>query len=232
MRGLLATVVVVWILAVTTLILVGVITGPTGILSMVVALVGGPAAAYLWKQRRSKKRSGSHKVKILAAIGVLGLLALAVYSWSQADANTRFGVLVGAGTIIAGVLAHQQTKKREIAARMFAEKRKAWVSFLDLFFQMAKARSGSLSQNDLQQQMLAFKKDLIVWAGPELLQAWNSLDTRLAGGTRGIDPEQMMVELDQILGLIRKDLGHSDTLLEPGALVQVMLKKEKDKDQR
>ena len=157
---------------------------------------------------------------LLGALVLLGASALVVYSWLKADANTRFGVIGVVGTLVSAVLVHKQTKKREADARMFAEKRKAYVGFLDLFFDMSGRVGDKPTDEQLRERMLEFKKALLVWGDTDAFALWRSLE---GGVGNSKNPREVLLHLDKILRLMRKELGHDDSLLPEGELAASIL---------
>ena len=161
-------------------------------------------------------------VGILFLVAALCIVAVLVWSLLRADANTRSGVIGFIGVIAVALYTHYQTKKREISARHFSDKREGYVKFVDLFFdltQSAKTNS-KMPQKELVEKLLRFKKALIIWGGPEILGLWNSFE---ANANDKQSPDEMMRVFEDILRAIRRDLGHDDSALPHGSLVALIL---------
>ena len=156
---------------------------------------------------------------IVAAISIVGVL---VWSLRGADANTRSGVIGFIGMISVALFTHYQTKKREISARHFSDKREGYIKFVDLFFDLTQSAKANdrMPQKDLVEKLLPFKKALIIWGGPEILGLWNSFEAKANDKQ---SPEEMMRMLEDILRAIRSDLGHDDSALPYGSLVALIL---------
>lgn len=168
------------------------------------------------------------KGKSRATLGIFviifALLLIGLFGWSliEADANTRSSVIGLIGMIAVGIAAHYQTKKREIAARHFSEKRKGYMTFIDLFFGITQAQKTKkhLSDKQLVQKFLPFKKALLIWGGGKIIDLWNSFEIKAISGQ---SPEEAMSMMEDILRAIRSDLGHDDSALQPGSLVALIL---------
>ena len=162
-------------------------------------------------------------IGVILVLGIVGFL-LWIFAWSllEADANIKSGVIGLVSVIIVALVTHYQTKKREISARHFSAKREGYMKFIDLFFDMARSvkNNRSTSEKEMIQQMMQFKKALIVWGGQEIIEAWNSFEANVQDGQ---STEKMMWTLENILKAIRKDLGHDDSTLPSGSLIALLL---------
>lgn len=140
----------------------------------------------------------------------------------EADANIRASVLGFIGAIAVASFTHYQTKKREISARHFTDKRKGYMEFIDLFFEQIQLgkKNQNVSQKKMVDKMALFKKSLVVWGGPEIIEVWNSFELK---STEQRSDKEMMQVFEDILRAIRKDLGHNDATLPNGNLTALIL---------
>ena len=113
-------------------------------------------------------------------------------------------------TISVAAYAHYATKTREIEARHFQDKRKAYMGFVDLFYDLAK--EPAISEDELMTRMLQMKKSILIWASPGMVEAWNAFEDGLAAGDPAVFPDI----LDDILRAVRKELGHDDSSSRAG----------------
>ncbi len=160
--------------------------------------------------------------RIAVWVAAIFLLWLFVRSFLESDANTRSSIIGLIVMFISGLITHYQTKKREISARHFSDKREAYTKFIDFFFevvQLVKTKK-QMEDEELIEKSMLIKKDLIVWGGPEIVELWNSFDTKAKDGS---SLEEKMRMLEDILRAIRKDLGHDDSTLPHGSLVALLL---------
>lgn len=167
----------------------------------------------------------------IVAATVLVLIAVAVglvVSLWNTDPNVRSALVAAIGMFAVALLTHRHIKKREIDARHFVDKREAYMKFMDLFFDMMKGQRLKKPTKDsrLVEDLATIKKYLMVWAGAEMLDAWELFEAQAQDATSSPDPKKALMSLDSLLRAIRKDLGHNDTLLDPGALVSMILKSE------
>lgn len=156
----------------------------------------------------------------LAAIGWLGWVFFD--NVREAEPSIKAGLIGFLSVISVAVFAHYQTKNREINARLFAEKRDGYMHMIDLIFELVRSQKtgGVVSEEILVEKMMDFKKALIIWGGPNVIEAWNGFEMKSADG---LSAETVMVEMEKILRSIRKDLGHNDSLLKFGNLSGLLL---------
>ena len=167
--------------------------------------------------------------KILRFVVAIALLAFAGWlGWlfidnvHQADASIKAGLIGLFGMLSAALVTHYQTKKREINARHFADKREGYMHMIDLLFDliMSVKKGEELSEEVMLKKIMPFKKALIVWGGPQIIEAWNQFEMK---SDNGLSPKEMIQEMEKILRAIRKDLGHDDSMLKFGSLWGLML---------
>ena len=162
---------------------------------------------------------------------VLAILMVAVFGWllwvflaniSEADASVKAALIGFSGVILAAVAAHHQTKKREINARLFADKREGYSHVIDLIFDLLRAtkKKQELSSEELLEKMLLFKKALIIWGGPKAITAWNEFEM---GSGRAESDKETFQRMEKILRAIREDLGHDDMTLAAGSLLALLI---------
>ena len=175
-------------------------------------------------------------------IAIFAIIGLFVWSLIEADANTRSAIIAATGIIIAALIANNQTKKREIAAHHFSDKRNGYMNYVDIFTDLGRSNiegkeldsSGRMfdAQSDdqksytLEDRVLEFKKTLLIWGSAELIETWNSVMNKIDTVDSNEDRLQM---LDDILRAIRKDLGHNDFGLQRGKIVSLLIKREENK---
>ncbi len=159
----------------------------------------------------------------LAIVGfVVWLLWVFVVNINAADPSVKAGLIGLLGVFSAALVTNYQTKKREISARHFGEKRESYLHIIDLIFDITKATKTNLSlpDDELVQKVMLFKKALIVWGNSDIIEAWNNFEII---SEDDVTPEKMLQEMEKILKLIRKDLGHDDSNMKFGSLWGLML---------
>lgn len=165
-------------------------------------------------------------VRIAVAIALFcfggWLIWLFIINVQSSDSNIKAGLIGLFGMLTAALITHYQTKKREINARHFGDKRTGYMHMIDLLFDLiiAVKKGEELSEDKLLDKIMPFKKALIVWGSPQVIDAWNHFELE---SESGLAPEQMLREMESILRAIRKDLGHDDSTLKFGSLWALML---------
>ena len=85
-----------------------------------------------------------------------------VNSLEKADASIKAGLIGMLGMLSGALVVHYLTKKREIDARHFADKRAGYMILIDLIFELLfSIKNGQkLSEKSMQENMIKFKKSL------------------------------------------------------------------------
>lgn len=176
-----------------------------------------------------------------ALIVVFAIIGLFIWSLTEADANTRSAIIAAIGLIVTVLIANSQTKKREIAAHHFSDKRNGYMNYVDIFIDLGRSeiegkkcdsseRISDAPGNDqkshiLEDRVLEFKKTLLIWGSTELIETWNVVMNKIDTVDSNEDRLDM---LDDVLRAIRKDLGHNDFGLQRGKLVSLLIKREEN----
>lgn len=161
-------------------------------------------------------------------IGILGLLAwFSIYAYSyielfvtdlaKADANVKIAVIGVLASVLLAVYSNSRTKKREIASRQFTLKSATYLKIIEILVRLlreVKSEKEMLTE-DLVGELMEFKKELLIWGSPKVIEAWNSYELM---ADENPDYKKISVQMEKILREIRKDLGHSDWLLRHGSL--------------
>lgn len=171
----------------------------------------------------------SNVLKILGYVAVLILVGVGAWLlWvfvtniDSADPSVKAGLIGLLGMFLVALITHYQTKRREIDARHFADKREGYTEFIDLLFDfiVASKNKKELTEKEMLSKIIPFKKTLLIWGGPNTIKAWNQFEIK---SSDKLAPEKALEEMEKILREIRKDLGHDDSELESGNLSGLFL---------
>ena len=161
--------------------------------------------------------------KILAffIITLIGLLIWLFYGYFvSSDANVKAS-LIGLGTVIvAAIITHTYSKKREIQARHFSEKSKAYEPIFNLIFDSIRmTKEGKeFTEDQMISKSLEIKKSLMIWGGQDVLQAWIKYEKEANNKHK-----TAIQNIDKVIRKIRKDIGHDDSLLKSGELLKLLV---------
>ena len=169
------------------------------------------------------------KTILTTTLAIAALLPIGWLIWyfisiiQQANPNVKAGLVGVLGLILAALLAHHYTKRRETIARHFSDKRQGYMNIINILFDIiSSTKSGKkLSEKQLADKMMTFKKALIVWGGPEVIETWNKFEITSSSGN--LEANEMIIQMEKILRAIRKDLGHDDRSLKFGSLWGLIL---------
>ena len=135
--------------------------------------------------------------------------------------QTRLAILTAAVSV--GTLVYTQNKntKREIESRQFSKKSEAYEEIISSIASLTNAvrREEEVDQAQLTEQIASIIPKMVIWAGPDVLQAWERLST--PGG----DSQQAVIAAAELIGALRRELGHAnDSKLGRLGALGVMLK--------
>jgi hypothetical protein len=173
--------------------------------------------------RLDARRPATAIAAILLALIVGGF----VYLIGASSNEVRLAALTAAVSV--GSLLYTQNKisRREIVARQFAQKAKAYERIFSTIGELLKATKGwakEADETELAKQLFDIQTELMVWAGPDVLKAWNDLKN-MGPGTQAFAP------VEKLLRALRAELGHTqDDQLGPSGLMKIYLRRE-DHDQ-
>ncbi len=184
-------------------------------------------------------------ISIAIAIAIIYLLIWFIYAnWAEFEPNTIATVFTGLVVIIG----YYQTKKREIEARHFTKKRKAYTDFITILSEVLKAeqRDTPITPEELLQAMYNFRREMIIWGGTDTINAFDNYisvseaeaeaeavavaeaeaeavaEAELNTETKP-EPLATLIAMDNLLRAMRKELGHNDRTLDKGAVVGMFL---------
>ncbi len=140
----------------------------------------------------------------------------------DADPGITAAIIGFIGAFVLGVWTHRVTKMREINVRQFLDKKKAYMTFVDVIFDLVKAirNKTDMPQKELIDRMFSFKKELLVWGDQDVIMAMENYE-KLAAKKPSVS--ELLLIVDDLLRAIRRDLGHNDNKLERGKLVSMLI---------
>lgn len=158
----------------------------------------------------------------MAALTCMTVLWIFTTNLIEAEPNLKVGLLGLFGALAVGLFTHYQTRKREINARHFAEKRTAYRQMVGLLFDMILAAKigKKITDREMMTTILEFKKGLLIWGDAALIEVWNQYEIDSANKPEG---DEVVKRMERVLLAIRKDLGHDDKFLRPGNLAGLLI---------
>ena len=137
-------------------------------------------------------------------------------------------IIVACCGIVAVMLTHYWTNKREVRASHRLRQSEVYKDFVEntIVKLMQEAHDEQIQQqtiNDLQHYIIHFVGTLIIWGSSSVIHAYRHFQKSV-----GYDPEMLISSLEDLLKEIRKDLGHKDKDLKQYDLYNLFLKGELD----
>lgn len=173
------------------------------------------------------KMSKAYLLRFLTRCALV--VTLAVMGWyfvatvQEADPNFKAGIVGAVAVFVVAILTNFLTRKREIDARHFSEKREAYGKIVSLVVEIQShdESEGTKLTKALLAKMIDFKKELMIWGSPEVIQSWLNLEAESKKDNK--DATRIARVMEQILRAIRKDLGHDDRWLKQGSLLRLIV---------
>jgi hypothetical protein len=163
-------------------------------------------------------RDRTSAASVIAGLILITALTGFIYLLASSSKEVILAVLTAAVSVSSLLYTQNKISKREVAARQFAQKAKAYESIISTMGNLFKATKGWVAETDeqtLAEQLFDIQSELLVWAGPDVLKAWVDLK---AGGT---GPQTFLV-FEKLLRALRAELGHvHDDKLGPLGLMKV-----------
>ena len=169
--------------------------------------------------------------------GILTGLGYVLYVDMQSKVpNTTLwvGVLTTFGVVLTAVVTQIFTKqreldarssehKREIEARLFDYKRATYEEALGIYANMLAQNKGRTKPPPVTKQqieaLMRVKTKVLLWGDREMVRWWDSF-----GDTdENVDPRKLLMDVDQLISMMREELGVDNSGIEPGELFSVYL---------
>ncbi len=126
-------------------------------------------------------------------------------------------VLVATLTVVVGKYFE---RKKELDALHREKKTEAYDDFLKKFFEFYFSGGSDVDKQDLVPFFRDFSRQLVLWAGPEVIEAFLAWKDHLAKGTP--DAKSIFLTEDFLLA-IRKDLRHTNRRIRRGLFARMFL---------
>ena len=156
-------------------------------------------------------------------------IGLIIIEWLFSLDKKISGAIVASFIGLVSVLITQwSSKTRELSESHRPAKIEVYTTFFDIIegFLTEERDSKDIPDiedlsEDLKNNFMKLNRGLIVWASPNVIQAWLNY-RKIASGTP--TSKEIILSVDGILKEIRKDLGNSNFRLNAGDLVKIYLK--------
>jgi hypothetical protein len=179
---------------------------------------------------KKMRRAVGGVVSVLVVVGPVGLLTwLAWASWnaiSRVDPAIAAALITAATTVIGATLTvtigRYLERKRELEAINRDKKMPIYARFLtDLFTQLQGSEEEKASTDDYVVLLRKWHQDLLLWGGPDVINAYLAWKDVLRRGEPSADS---MFKMDALIFAIRKELGNSNFRLARGVYAHITLR--------
>lgn len=167
----------------------------------------------------------------LALVVLGGIIALAIYAVaaffayvSAVPKELGAALVAGATTILVATITvmvgRYFERKKELDALYRDKKTEVYDEFLKVFFEVWFS-GGETAEGDLVKLFRDFSVKLVLWSGPEVIEAFTRWKERMAQG--GANAEGIF-ETEAFLNAIRADLRHSNKGVRRGWFARMFLR--------
>ncbi len=151
-------------------------------------------------------RSPAKILGVAAALAILAGLAYFLYLLLTTSDQTRLAVLTAAVSVGTLIYTQNLNSRREIAGRQFAKKAEAYEEIISEIASLMRSsrREEDVDQDALLERLETIIPKMMIWAGPEVLKAWQKL------ASPSDSPMGPIFAGGELITALRKELGHSD----------------------
>ena len=176
-----------------------------------------------------------HPLALPVSLVVVAVLGLGVYWFISAlieklnAVNSDLGKAIIAGavtlsvalvSVVVGKVWEQRLKlQQDVREKKVPVYEKQIETFFSVLF-APKEGENKVSEEELKKAFQGFTEKLIIWGGPEVIQAWSAFRLHAWQNSKA---EQGFLKLEAFLKAIRKDLGNSNGSLAAGDLVKLFI---------
>lgn len=152
---------------------------------------------------------------------------------AKINSDTAVAIIAASASLLISVITVLITKhyerKQEILKELSLKKIPIYQNLIGFFFRIILGeKSGQMppSEKEIIEFMSKMTEELISWSSDEVLIAFSSFRTNLIqlnDETNKGDPLAIMYEYEQLLQIIRKDLGHANQNFKRGTILKLFL---------
>jgi phosphodiesterase/alkaline phosphatase D-like protein len=164
-------------------------------------------------------------VSFAFALLIVGGAVYFGYLLITANNQTRLAVLTAVVTVGTLVYTQNLTSRREITSRQFAKKSEAYEEVMRTIGSLMNSnrKNQQINEDELVDQLSAILPKLMVWVGPQVLNAWKLMATPTDEPMGGIKAGSALI------AALRSELGHKDdSSLGPFGALSAMMKHDED----
>lgn len=185
-----------------------------------------------WIRRRNWRNIGTTILGLIIILGGVGILVwLAWKLFTTASSDIVAAVITASFTLISGVLIVVYSRRQESKQEIEQEHRKQKIPIYDdfLLFYLGRLlgsrREGGkpLTEREMYKFRLEFTRRLMLWGSDEVVRKYSAMTKVIEGeedASRGL---KTLVYFEQLLYLIRADLGHKNEGLDSGDLLRLFV---------
>ncbi|MDP3300482.1 MAG: hypothetical protein Q8S36_00765 [Sulfuricurvum sp.] len=160
---------------------------------------------------------------------IIKVIQIVIDTFSKINPAITTGIIAASTTIIVSVISVLYAKRIEHKSTLMKEHREKKVPFYDdlvrfiLSFVFAEKRGITpLSEQEIINKLTYFTEDLIIWGSDDVLNAWIEFKKVLMTNAEQ-HSINVIFEVEKLLLVIRKDLGHANKGLIRGKLLSAFI---------
>lgn len=181
-----------------------------------------------------------NKIGIVLKVSSLLILAVIIYggyrlaillleAFSKINPTVGAGMLAATATILVSVISVLVAKRLEFRAVLLKELRErktpVYEEMVKLIFHFTFAEKIGLppfSDQEVIKKMAWLTENIVIWGSDDLLLSWNRFRTFAVRNLEN-PSHQLLFEVENLLLAIRKDLGHANTGVTRGKILELFI---------
>lgn len=173
---------------------------------------------------------------LLVGLGI-GVVAVVIWLWKSiesSDSVVLAAVITGSATVLVStagiVLGRRNERKNEFEQRRQEKRIPVYEQFVDFWFRRvlyaSKTGGEPMNEQELNEFFAAFTRDLMIWGSDNVIMKWSELRnqwSRLSSDRSRDGSIKAMLEFEQLLLAMRRDIGYPETALPPRSLLGLFI---------
>lgn len=123
------------------------------------------------------------------------------------------GLLSLLGIVVSNIIDYRQNTKRYL----YEKKEEAYSEFIEMVYKLQQAQNDDKVDDEMVENLINFSKKLTLWGSDDVIKKW--IEIRKLSLNTNNDPVDNIFILEEIIFLIRKDLGQKNKGLKKGDIL-------------
>lgn len=171
-------------------------------------------------------------VSLFLLLGILVLLGYAlkyfIVIFSGLQKEVAATIIAAVTTVIVSVISLVIGKylERKLSIEQDIRKRKIpmYQEFIKFWFDLLMANKGDISEDEMTAFFSKFTQNLLIWGSDDVVRKWSEYRKNITYNDNLTNPSpNVMFDFEELLILIRKDMGHKNKQISKGVLLSLFI---------